>query len=102
MEFLWVRWFGSEPGYHSGPRYARLPKIGFVPDSDDMAFGFLDPSLVLRACHLIPNFKGEKTMQFLQFINSAGRHGGDDEDWVNYYVDIFVDRDMFMRYFHGG
>ncbi|KAJ3925662.1 MAG: hypothetical protein NXY57DRAFT_1051654 [Lentinula lateritia] len=57
MEFLW--------------KFAKLPKVGFVPEDDEFAFGFLDPSQVIRAY------------------------------WVNYYVMIFVDRDMFMRY-HGG
>ena len=47
MEFLWVHWFGVEPWYKWGSRGARLPKISFVPDSDELAFGFLDPSLVL-------------------------------------------------------
>jgi hypothetical protein len=52
MEFLWVRWYGTELGCQSGFKAARLPKIRFMPDSDDYAFGFLDPSLVLRGCHM--------------------------------------------------
>ncbi|KAJ3816794.1 hypothetical protein F5880DRAFT_1618922 [Lentinula raphanica] len=102
MEFLWVRWFGSEPGYRSGVRNAKLPKIGFVPASDDMAFGFLDPSLLIRACHLIPSFAGKKTTELLDFPQSMGRKVDCESDWTNYYVNIFVDRDMFMRYFPGG
>jgi len=47
MEFLWVRWLGAEPGYHSGSRVARLPKVGFVEDADQDAFGFLDPDLII-------------------------------------------------------
>jgi len=43
MEFLWVRWYGEGPGYRSGSRYARLHKVGSVPESDQSAFGFLDP-----------------------------------------------------------
>jgi len=27
MEFLWVRWFGTEPGYQHGFQRAKLPKI---------------------------------------------------------------------------
>jgi hypothetical protein len=86
MEFLWVRWLGAEPGYRSGSRYAKLPKIGFVPDTDDMAFGFLDPSLVIRACHLIPNFDGEKTPDLLHAPASVARTPGEDKDWCNLYV----------------
>jgi hypothetical protein len=65
MEFLWVRWFGVEPGYHWGFKTARLPKIGFVPNTDDMAFGFLDPSLVIRGCHLVPSFADGCTTKLL-------------------------------------
>jgi hypothetical protein len=60
MQFLWVRWFGIEPGHRSGFKVGRLPRIRFVPDSDDQAFGFLDPSLVIRGCHLIPAFAQER------------------------------------------
>lgn len=88
MEFLWVRWLGLEPGYRSGSRYAKLPKIGFVPDSDDLAFGFLDPSLVLRASHLVPDFHGGKTTELLRSVGSAGRHPNIEDDYNNYYVDM--------------
>lgn len=45
MDMLWVRWLGVEPNYSWGFKHARLPKNGFVPDTDeDLAFGFLDPS----------------------------------------------------------
>ena len=56
MEVLWVCWLGIEPGYCWGFKEARLPKVRFVPDTDDHAFGFLDPSLVMHRCHLIPAF----------------------------------------------
>ena len=39
MEFLWVRWLSIEPGYRSGSKVARLPKVGFVEDSDKDALG---------------------------------------------------------------
>ena len=47
MQFLWVQWLGAEPGYRSGSRVARLPKIGFIEATDEDAFGFLDPDLVI-------------------------------------------------------
>ncbi len=86
MEFLWVRWHGTEPGYRWGFKSARLPKIGFVPEDDEGAFGFVDPSLVLRACHLTPVFSAGRTRTLLDFSPSAARHPGEDKDWVNYYV----------------
>ncbi|KAF9466647.1 hypothetical protein BDZ94DRAFT_1157658, partial [Collybia nuda] len=104
MEFLWVRWFGVEPHYKSGFKTARLPKVGFVPESDPTgAFGFLDPSVVLRGCHLVPAFSGGRTNELLQTRSpTAARLPGETDDWANYYVIIWVDRDMFMRYLGGG
>ena len=123
MEFLWVRWFGIEPQYEWGHHTARLPKIGFVPDVDESAFGFLDPSLVLRGCHLVPAFAGGRTLELLPTTSpTTARRPNETDDWANYYVIMYVfmffstmapyswpngmvswvDRDMFMRYFGGG
>ncbi|KAF9464233.1 hypothetical protein BDZ94DRAFT_1216685 [Collybia nuda] len=102
MEFLWVRWFGIEPDYQSGFKVAKLPKIGFVTETDG-AFGFLDPSLVLRGCHLVPAFAAGRTNQLLKTVlPTAARLPEEIDDWANYYVIIWVDRDMFMRYSGGG
>jgi hypothetical protein len=87
MEFLWVRWFGIEPGYKSGSHVAWLPKIGFIPDSDEGAFGFLDPSLVLRGCHLVPVFAARRTSSLLNTSKpTAAQPPSETDDWVNYYV----------------
>ena len=87
MEFLWVRWLGVVPGHSFGKKHARLPKIGFVPDSDEFAFGFLDPSHVVRGCHLIPSFVDGKTQDLLSTDGrSLGRVGTEDDDWANYYI----------------
>lgn len=87
LEFLWVRWFGLEPGYQFGSSKARLPKIGFVPEEDPSAFGFLDPSLVLRGCHLVPAFSEGRTSRLLKTINpTAARPIDETDDWVNFYV----------------
>ena len=54
MEVLWVHWLGIDLDHKW---HCALPKIGFVPkDGDSPAFGFLDPSLVIHGCHLIPAF----------------------------------------------
>ncbi|KAF8147208.1 hypothetical protein K438DRAFT_1989788 [Mycena galopus ATCC 62051] len=103
MDFLWVRWMGVEPGYRAGIHSARLPKVGFVPESDEYAFGFLDPGQVIRGSHLIPNFAGGRTNLLLSTVNkTAARSENDTEDWETYYVNIFADRDMLMRYVGGG
>jgi hypothetical protein len=69
LEVLWVCWFGLEPGYCVGSSKAHLPKIGFVPVEDPNAFGFLDLSLVLCSCHLVPVFSGGCTSCLLKAIN---------------------------------
>ncbi|KAJ3816829.1 hypothetical protein F5880DRAFT_1493850, partial [Lentinula raphanica] len=103
MEVLWVRWLGVVPGYRSGPQYARLPKVGFVDEGDPFAFGFLDPSHVIRGCHLIPAFHDERTTSLLQTSQpTVARKADEVDDWQYFYVGIFVDRDMYMRYFPGG
>lgn len=61
MEFLWVRWFGRESVELGGFKKRRLRRIGFVDCGDPGEFGFLDPSLVIRAVHLIPAFKCGKS-----------------------------------------
>lgn len=88
IEFLWVRWFGMAPGHRYGSKAARLPKVGFVPDSDPLAFGFLDPSLVIRGCHLIPAFNEGRTSDLLTAILTAGRPAGEADDWVAFFVNM--------------
>ena len=78
------------PDYAFGRHLARLPKIGFIPDSDEFAFGFLDPSLVLRRCHLIPAFEDGRTTELLTTTTTCSiteaRPSGEKDDWANYYV----------------
>lgn len=88
MEVLWVRWYGVVPGHRHGPTSARLPKVGFVPDSDTAAFGFLDPSLVIRASHLIPAFSDGRTTSLLKTGPSLGRASSEVDDWRAYYVNM--------------
>ena len=47
IKFLWVRWLSLVPDHQSGFKYTQLPKVGFVPHTDALAFGFFNPSLVL-------------------------------------------------------
>jgi len=88
MEFLWVQWFGAEPGYKSGSSCSHLPKIGFVESSDDYAFGFLDPAHIIRGCHLIPAFVEGHTSHLLPYPQSHARMLEPDtnDDWTNFYV----------------
>jgi hypothetical protein len=91
MEFLWVCWLGVDPDHRSGFRHARLPKTGFVPHDDPDAFGFLDPSNVIRGCHLIPAFADEKTTSLMPYRGETfARDPGEHEDWSYFYVSVLT------------
>ena len=65
----------------------QAPKVGFVLDSDEFTFGFLDPSLVVRGCHLIPSFIDGKTGDLLRAEGSSwGWVDGKEDDWASYYM----------------
>ena len=82
MEFLWVRWFGHDSMWKSGWQARHLDRIGFVPQEDTEAFGFLDPGAVIRAAHLIPVFAYGRTIELC--APSVARE--DEGDWEYYYV----------------
>ena len=87
MEFLWVRWLGVVEGHKYGRRYGQLPKVGFVPNEDEDAFGFLDPSMVIRGCHLMPAFIDGRTASLLHTNHpSEARPDKSLDDWAYYYV----------------
>ena len=89
MEFLWVQWLGIEPGYRSGSKVARLPKVGFVEDSDKDTFGFLDPDLVIRGSHLIPDFNSGRTHDLMPYGGlTVARPPDQKDDWMNFYVNM--------------
>lgn len=103
VDLLYVRWFGRDPDWKGGPAIIRLDRIGWVPEDDPSgAFGFVesvDPSRVVRACHLIPAFALGKTTRLLRLSQTWDTLSG---DWINYYVSRFVDRDTMMRYLGWG
>ncbi|KAI0645610.1 hypothetical protein C8Q79DRAFT_965394 [Trametes meyenii] len=101
MEFCFVRWFGRDVDWEAGWANRRLEQVGFVPDTDPDAFGFIDPEDIIRGCHLIPAFAEGRTKELLGRSRLA-RPQGESEDWERYYVNRFADRDMLMRYVGGG
>ncbi|KAG6904754.1 hypothetical protein DXG01_007377 [Tephrocybe rancida] len=98
LEFLWVRWFSPVEQDSSQLGVGRLHRIKFPTLSDQDSFGFLDPVDVIHACHIIPRFSGGKA---LYDVRGMSRLAEDICDWDSYYVNRFVDRDMFMRYLWG-
>jgi hypothetical protein len=82
MEFLWVRWY--EPTMQvSSWENSTLDRIRFPPMTDEYSFDFLDPSDVLRGCHIIPSFEKGK-----RHPEGSGMSGcaGDNDDRREYFV----------------
>ncbi|KAG2154499.1 uncharacterized protein EDB93DRAFT_1051413, partial [Suillus bovinus] len=102
LEVLWVRWFAMLQTHKSGMHVARLPKVAFVEEADQDAFGFLDLGQVIRGAHLIPAFASKRGVSTLCHGTSFACSGGKLDDWEEYYVGIFADRDIFIRYTHFG
>lgn len=86
LEVLWVRWLAPLKSHQSGMKRARLPKVAFVEESDLDAFGFLDPSQVIRGAHLIPAFASGRGTSSLRYGKSLARPGGELDDWEEQYV----------------
>jgi hypothetical protein len=86
LDVLWVRWLAPPQNYQSGLSQARLPKVAFVEESDPDAFGFLDPSQVIRGVHLIPAFASERGTSSLRYGTSLARPEGELDDWEAHYV----------------
>ncbi|KAF5321478.1 hypothetical protein D9619_001123 [Psilocybe cf. subviscida] len=72
--------------------------------TDDFAFSFIDPVNVIHGCHLIPAFNNGWSDALLPHPHSAACHLNpeDKDDWLNLYINIFVDWDMIMHYSSGG
>jgi hypothetical protein len=88
LEFLFVRWFGRDTTPKPGWKTKRLYHLAFVPGNDKQAFGFIKPSQVIRAVHLIPAFKWGKVTHLL--TKSVVAHGPSDplHDWQIYYISM--------------
>ncbi|KAG2046721.1 hypothetical protein BDR06DRAFT_898681 [Suillus hirtellus] len=100
IDFVWVHWFGRDLEHRAGWRAKRLHRVGFIPSSDSGAFGFINPNQIIHGVHLIPAFTKGHTTDLPP--PSIVRHlSENNKDWIYYYVNVFVDHDMFMR-FHGG
>ncbi|KAJ3557352.1 hypothetical protein NP233_g11763 [Leucocoprinus birnbaumii] len=100
-EFLWVRWYNVDTTYSAGFQHRRLPRLRLA--SGDEAFGFIDPSNIIHAVHLIPGFAHGYDDSAEALGPSIARRKADGEkDWFCYYFGFFADRDLFMRVRGGG
>jgi hypothetical protein len=81
LEFLFVRWYESVQSH--AWETCTLGRVRFMPIADPNAFGFVDPGVVLRACHMIPVFSlGQRNPSEYRISALAG----DKHDWRKYYV----------------
>ncbi len=87
IQFLWVRWYAFDSNIPSGFKAKRLPCIGFLPGDDPQAFGFVDPSHILRASHIMPAYIYGQTSEILS-PSICRRFNENNMDWVRYYVDM--------------
>lgn len=86
MDFLWVRWYKQIDLGRTGWKARKLDRVRFPSTSGRnivAPFGFLDPSSVLRACHIIPAFSKGKRHEDGKGVSFCGR---DSSDWNEYYV----------------
>ncbi|KAG6912852.1 hypothetical protein DXG01_011578, partial [Tephrocybe rancida] len=83
VEFLWVRWFSCMDGVPSGWKHRRLDRLKFPFLNDEDAFGFLDPSDVVRGCHVIPRFFTGKARDDIRGLSKLAN---DVSDYGSYYI----------------
>ncbi|KAJ3530549.1 hypothetical protein NMY22_g8529 [Coprinellus aureogranulatus] len=98
FDVLLIRWYSFCEGSPSPNSFDRL-SLRPVTDSD--AIAFLDPGDVLRASHIIPRYSLGQVYGPSDEGRIQSKIANDQDDWREYYVNSFVDRDMIMRYTWG-
>lgn len=83
MEFLWVRWYDVIEVNNSGWGPRKLDRLKFRRMACPDAFGFVDPSDVLRGCHIAPRFREGKLHLDGYGLSARAR---DLSDWREYYA----------------
>ncbi|KAF5314748.1 hypothetical protein D9611_007063 [Ephemerocybe angulata] len=96
FDVLLVRWYAEMDDLQAPWSSLRLDRLEFPPLTEKDSINFLDPALVLRACHIVPRFVAGRPDK-----NPLSAIAKDEDDWKEYYVNRFVDRDMIMRYHWG-
>ncbi|EJD04739.1 uncharacterized protein FOMMEDRAFT_34840, partial [Fomitiporia mediterranea MF3/22] len=69
----------------------------FYCHTDSSTFGFIDPDLILQGAHLILQFS-KGTVQTLLPSSLTCQPKDKNKDYKFYFVNIFINRDMFMYY----
>ncbi|KAL1703960.1 hypothetical protein EV121DRAFT_206777, partial [Schizophyllum commune] len=85
VHFAYVRWYTLDPTFRHGIAAKRFPRLHFFPADHPDAFGFIDPSSILRAAHIIPAFAYGRTNQYLAGVTVA-RPLTELDDYRFYYA----------------
>jgi hypothetical protein len=97
LDFLWVRYYSK----HRTRSLSRssLKMLEFPPVSETESFGFINPSTVLRCCHIIPAFSmGRRKVRLGSPLSICAKS---TEDWAAYYInrsDPFIVLIPFSRF----
>ncbi|KAI0715990.1 hypothetical protein C8T65DRAFT_606466 [Cerioporus squamosus] len=106
LHILWLRWYNLDQTRPGGFRHFRPHRVQLAP-LDDEAFGFISPGQVLRGVHIVPAERfGRSEQPTLPYRMLMPETPSDrqprKEDWNYYYVGMWSDRDLFMRFLGGG
>jgi hypothetical protein len=96
LRVLWVRWYERDTQYEDGFSALRLPCLSFVDSSEPNAHGFIDPTAVLRAAHLIPAFHHE--LMHPQPLLDCHATRFLTHDWNCYYANMCVSHSFPTRH----
>ncbi|KAI0065195.1 hypothetical protein BV25DRAFT_1913814 [Artomyces pyxidatus] len=106
IDFVWVRWLNLDTSVPGGWAARRLYRVGFPEITTRDAFSFVDPKDIIRGVHLPPVFKLglAPVLKVPSLASSFTKRRGEWYEWEyhRYYVNMFVDRDMIMRFRGGG
>jgi hypothetical protein len=83
VEFLWIRWYRFL-GRLNG---RSLDRVDFPPMAAPASFGFLDPSDVVRAVHIVPHFALGKLRDDGVAISALAN---DSNPYKAYYINRYV------------
>lgn len=84
LTVLWVRWMEHSPSCLGGQNSRNYTRVSFVPWSGvtGATFDFVDPSHIIRGCHLLPVFALGRTHNLLDPSVARDLEG----DWCAYYA----------------
>ena len=87
LTVLWVRWMEYSTSGLDGPNSQNYARVSFVPWSGipGNTFDFIDPSHIIRGCHLLPVFALGRTCDLLNPSIARDPEG----DWCAYYANRY-------------